>query len=133
MMGIREAHPDEPVLARLHGIEEVDRAVGDPIGVVVLPFDGIVLQLNSAGIPTPARRHRDLLGGIVSKQEVSVAFLGMVVLETFGIVHKVPSGASRMEQTLDAFEAAVGTGISLRCGRILPKFARQDRIEMCLA
>src|SRR5690606_39526181 len=46
---VGEAHPAEPVLVVAEAVEPGDRAVRDPVGVVPLPWDGVVLDLRRAG------------------------------------------------------------------------------------
>ena len=50
MMGVGEAHPAEPVLGRVQGVEPGDGAVGDPVRVVHPPRHGIVLDLGGVGV-----------------------------------------------------------------------------------
>src|SRR6266536_4435066 len=48
VMWVREAHPHEPVVFVRERVEERDRAVGDPVGVVQVARDRVDLRLGRA-------------------------------------------------------------------------------------
>ena len=50
VVGVGEAHPTEPVGIGIEGIEPRDRPIGDPVGVVPVARDRVVLHLRGVGV-----------------------------------------------------------------------------------
>ena len=50
MVGVGEAHPAEPVVVRVERVEPRDGVIGDPVGVVPVAGDRVVLGLGRTGV-----------------------------------------------------------------------------------
>ena len=101
MMRIREAHPAEPVIVDGEGVEPRDRAVGDPIGVVPLARDRVVVHLRRAGFASA--RSIDLQRRVEHGIEHRHC-IGMLAGHPPGVVQRAERTVRRR---LEMFEAAV--------------------------
>src|SRR5262245_22444763 len=76
-MRVGKAHPHEPVLGIGERIEEGDGAVGDPVRVVVLARDRVVLGLRRAGVAAAL----GIEPALAEEREVAGALAGVVGVE----------------------------------------------------
>ncbi len=119
MVRIRKAHPTEPVVVRLEGVEPRDRPIGHPVGVVHVPGYGVVLGLRSAGVASPGAVESH--GGEVDEGKIRVAPLRTVGLQPMVVV---PCTQVSVHSRLHVLEAAVGTGGSLSSQSVLGPVTR---------
>ena len=87
-MWIGEAHPAEPVVVGAERVEPRDGAIGNPIGVVPLRRDGVVVYLRRPGLSTAGsvdlQRHVEYrFTDITSKAAPELNNIGMVTDAVF--------------------------------------------------
>src|SRR5688572_612511 len=100
MVWIRKADPYEPVVARVERVEERDRAVSDPIGVVVLARHRIGRDLLESGVTAAVAVQRSVLEQRVEPADV----FGMLCAEPCAVV---PERERAVHRELHVLEAAM--------------------------
>ena len=101
VVGVGEAHPAEPVVVGVEGVEPADRPVGHPVGVVPALVDGVHVDLRCAGLATTCGVD---LEGVVEDRVEAADGLGVLGGEPAGVV----GGAQRaVRGELEVLEAAV--------------------------
>ena len=128
MVRVGKAHPHEPVLAVGEPVEEGDRAVGDPVGVVMLLRDRVVLRLGCAGV-APAF---GVQAPAPEEREVPLPLSGVMRVEPFAVM-VATEGAVHGE--LHTLEAAPRPRRALAAHRVLAPAERrvEGRLEVGLA
>ncbi len=128
-MRIGEAHPAEPVIASIERIEPGYGAIGNPIGVVPLLRDRVVVDLRRPGLP-PA-------GSIDLQRHVEHRVehrhrLGMVVGQPAGVVQRA---LRPVRSRLEVLETSVQPGQPFSSEAVLdePRERIEERLEVRLA
>ncbi len=127
VVGVGERHPAEPRLVRAERGQPVDGDVGDPVGVVPLARDRVVLGLGCTGVAA---------GGGLQEAGEAVQVLGVVLAEPAPVVRdRMVAPGGRVHRLLRALEATPRAGVTPGHARVLlePEIGVEAGLEVGLA